>query len=57
LHVEVSKGILCAGLQTGLGSLGTFITYNSSLLQRDRRCRDRMLVGFTTTYAISAYHH
>jgi hypothetical protein len=24
---------------------------------RGRRGRDRMLVGFTTTYAISAYHH
>ena len=23
----------------------------------DRRGRDRMAVGFTTTYAISAYHH
>ena len=23
----------------------------------DRRGRDRMVVGFTTTYAISAYHH
>jgi hypothetical protein len=22
-----------------------------------RRGRDRMVVGFTTTYAISAYHH
>jgi hypothetical protein len=22
-----------------------------------RRCRDRMVVGFTTTYASSAYHH
>ena len=22
-----------------------------------RGCRDRMVVGFTTTYAISAYHH
>jgi len=21
------------------------------------RCRDRMVVGFTTTYGISAYHH
>jgi hypothetical protein len=21
------------------------------------RCHDRMVVGFTTTYAISAYHH
>jgi len=24
---------------------------------RNRRGRDRMVVGFTTTYAISAYHH
>ena len=23
----------------------------------NRRGRDRMIVGFTTTYAISAYHH
>jgi len=22
-----------------------------------RRCYDRMVVGFITTYAISAYHH
>jgi hypothetical protein len=22
-----------------------------------RHCRDRMVVGFTTTYAISAYYH
>ena len=27
------------------------------LQRRHRRCRDRMVVGFTTTYAISAYHH
>jgi hypothetical protein len=24
---------------------------------KDRRGRDRMVVGFTTIYAISAYHH
>jgi hypothetical protein len=24
---------------------------------RGRRGRDRMVVGFTTSYAISAYHH
>jgi len=24
---------------------------------RGIRCRDRMAVGFTTTYAITAYHH
>jgi hypothetical protein len=26
-------------------------------MNRDRRGRDRMVVGFTTTHAISAYHH
>ena len=26
-------------------------------MDRGRRGRDRMVVGFTTTYAISAYHH
>ena len=37
---------------------------NTLLLSRGRRSRDRMVVGFTTTvvgftttYAISAYHH
>ena len=29
----------------------------TALLTRGRRGRDRMVVGFTTTYAISAYHH
>jgi len=24
---------------------------------RDRRGRDRMVIGFTPTYVISAYHH
>ena len=26
-------------------------------VDRGRSCRDHMVVGFTTTYAISAYHH
>ena len=30
---------------------------NTLLLSRGHRSRDRMVVGFTTTYAISAYHH
>jgi len=29
----------------------------TSISPRDCRGHDRMLVGFTTTYAISAYHH
>ena len=34
-------------------------TWSSHLLflPRDRRGRDRMIVGFPTTYAISGYHH
>ena len=28
-----------------------------TILTRDRRGRDRMVVGFTTTYTLSAYHH
>ena len=31
----------------------TLITFNYG----DRGGRDRIVVGFTTTYAISAYHH
>jgi len=31
--------------------------YNSSIFLRYRRGRDRMVVEFTTTCAISAYHH
>ena len=26
-------------------------------LSKGRRCRDQMVVGFMTTYTISAYHH
>jgi hypothetical protein len=29
----------------------------SLIITGGRRCHDRMVVGFTTTYAISAYHH
>jgi hypothetical protein len=28
-----------------------------NLCNKDRGSRDRMVVGFTTTYAASAYHH
>ena len=30
---------------------------NSPTYIGDRRGRDRIVVGFTTTYAIGAYHH
>ena len=42
-----------------IGHLKKYI-YGSPLLIRQlmgRRGRDRMVVGFITTYAISAYHH
>jgi hypothetical protein len=35
----------------------TICTNDNKLWVRGRRGRDRMVVGFTTTYAISAYHH
>ena len=31
--------------------------YRNRHTHRGRRGRDRMVVGFATTYAISAYHH
>ena len=34
-----------------------FITYQSSPMTKPRRGRDRMVVGFTTTCALSAYCH
>jgi hypothetical protein len=39
--------------------ISTFVLYDNMLIyghSRDRRGRDRMVVGFTT-YVISAYHH
>jgi hypothetical protein len=38
-----------------LFSLGTPVS--STNKKRGRRASDRMVVGFTTTNAISAYHH
>jgi hypothetical protein len=32
-------------------------TIMHSILTRSGRGRDRLVVGFTTTYTISAYHH
>jgi hypothetical protein len=31
------------------------VTYSN--LRAGRRCRDRMVLGFKTTFTISAYHH
>jgi len=38
----------------------TCYSYGNDMIDTNIRCRrvrDRMVVGFTTTYAISAYHH
>jgi hypothetical protein len=49
--------------ETKMGSWRTHTSYNQRQFvaaqndQRGRRCRVRMVVGFTTTYAINAYHH
>ena len=34
-----------------------YLQHDSHISIRGRRCRDRMIVGFTTTNAISVYHH
>jgi len=39
------------------GSLNPYVYNISSLWYRCCRDRDRMVVGFTTTCAISSYHH
>ena len=41
------------------GFLGIYVIYVYLYLYpfKDRGCRDRMVVGFTITNAISAYHH
>jgi len=46
-------------LQTKQLNLSDFDKYSHllTIYLRGRRGRDRMVVGFTTTYAISAYHH
>jgi hypothetical protein len=43
----------------GIWSTARSAAYLDLHLVIDRGCRglDRMVVGFTTTYAISAYHH
>jgi hypothetical protein len=35
----------------------THTSFNNKSIKGDRRGRDRMIVGFTTTYAINAYRH
>ena len=37
------------------GNYYTYLAYDIEV--RGRSARDRMIVGFTTTYAISTYHH
>jgi hypothetical protein len=46
-------------LLTMVSSVLLLLTMVSSVLLRfeGRRGRDRMIIGFITTYAISAYHH
>ena len=40
-----------------LGIVSSIENYNTIFYVLGRRGRDRMLVGFTTTYAMIAYHH
>ena len=37
--------------------IGESLWYRTSFILRDHHGRDRMVVGFTPTCAINAYHH
>ena len=38
-------------------TIWSILSFSITLLQRDRHGHDHMVVGFTTTYAVSSYHH
>ena len=54
-------GIFFLEILLSIGSLHSFVHSSVKLLFPyiicDKYCRDHMVVGFTTTNAISAYHH
>jgi len=56
---QLQEYISCKLVLHYVYSQGFKITQSDDFSQwcRDRRGRDQMVVGFTTTYAISAYHH
>ena len=47
----------CTGQETVNTSISKCIDCSITKFIGGRRGRDRMVVGFTTTYTISAYHH
>ena len=53
--VAIVLGAECILIQ--LYNHANLTTISQYVKPRDRRGRDRMIVGFTTTYAISVYHH
>ena len=50
------KKITATGIYSQLLLLHV-VVFQSYLPSRGRHGRDRMVVGYTTTYVISAYHH
>ena len=55
LSIMVKK-ITATGIYSQLLLLHV-VEFQSYLPSRGRHGRDRMVVGYTTTYVISAYHH
>jgi hypothetical protein len=53
LHVQLSGDLIISECTVGLGGYWE----HHQQYTRGRRGRDPMIVGFITTYAISAYHH
>ena len=38
-------------------TIWSILSFSNTLLQRDCHGHDHMVIGFTTTYAVSSYHH
>jgi len=60
----MSRDVMAYGFDCSLRVMVPFSNDNSGIdwvfnfnIERGRHGHDRMVVGFTTTYAISAYHH
>ena len=61
IHISLSDYLqvsaLCMENIALLAATYIKVTNKQFIRRGGRRCRDRMVVGFATTYAISAYHH
>jgi hypothetical protein len=57
IHAGYSTGYIMLTLSASIYSLLIYASFCYSYEFGIRRTRDRMVVGFASTYAISEYHH